>query len=54
MNSSVRTEPISTTNITGLAHWISGRSIRNYCFSAARTNSGSNNARLLMRRGGGV
>src|SRR5580704_16552964 len=52
MNSSVSTAPISTTNITGLLHWISGRSITNDCFNDSRTSSGSNSLRLFIRRGG--
>ena len=34
MNRSVSIAPISTTNITGLLHWISGRSMTNDCFKA--------------------
>ena len=52
MNSRVSTEPISTTNITGLLHCTLGRSIRNASLMAGHTSSGANNACARDRRRG--
>src|SRR5262245_33061343 len=51
MNSSVRNAPTSTTNITGFAHWMSGRSMTNDCLRAGTTSSGASSAARRVRRG---
>src|SRR5208337_239343 len=50
--SSVKNAPTSTTNITGLFHCLSGRSIRNACFSAAIAVSFSISRWGFLRRWG--
>jgi hypothetical protein len=52
MNSNVRMAPISTTNITGFRHWMSGRSITIDCFSADHVVWRVNNGICRWRRGG--
>src|SRR5439155_18048632 len=44
------TVPTSTTNITGFFHWMSGRSIRNDCFSAALSRCGANSPYCRLAR----
>src|SRR5579883_3565853 len=51
VNTSVRAVPISTTNITGFFHWMSGRSMTNDCTRAVLSKSGANSPwRRLSRR----
>src|SRR6267143_1019586 len=45
MNASVSAAPTSTTNITGLRHWMSGRSITTDCFNAAIARLAENRSR---------
>ena len=50
VNRSVRAVPTSTTNITGFFHWMSGRSMTNDCFRAARSSSGASRPALRLAR----
>ena len=48
--SRVRTVPISTTNITGFFHWMSGRSMTNDCFNALTHECRARRARCRRAR----